>query len=206
VKFLVFLVVVLAVAFFVADTIAENTAEKRIEERLASSVENAEGLEVDVTGALFLPQLLGGGFNEVEVSIDSIERGGLAVNDVHVGLRDVAFSLGDLLKNTGAVTVDGGTGRASISEGSLNAALQREGIKGEIALDETATVTVQGMSAKVEDVSVDRSGTVTFSAPPLEPFGLTLPDTLAGVRYSGARVSGNRLLVNLRVRRGSVDL
>ena len=205
-KVLLFLLVVLTAAFFVADRIAENTAEKRIEERLASSVENAEGLQVDVTGALFLPQVLSGGFDEVTVSIDSIERRGLTVDDLRVALRDVEFSLGDLLKDAGAVTVGGGKGRGSISERSLNAALPRGGVEAEIVLDQAATATVQGVSAEVEEISVDKSGTIIFDAPPLPPFGLDLPATVASIRYSGARVSNNRLVVDLRVRRGSLNL
>ncbi len=205
-KFLLFLLVVLVGAFFVADTIAEDTAETRIEERLASSVEDAAGLEVDVTGALFLPQLFGGGFDEVQVSIDTIERRGLVVDDVRVALRDLSFSVDDLLKNAGAVRVEGGRGRASISERSLNATLRREGVDVEIVLDQAATATVQRMSAEVENISVDNDGTIVFSAPPLPPFSLDLPPTLASVIYDGARVSNNRLVLDLRVRKGSLNL
>ena len=204
-KWLLFLLIVLAAAFFIADFVAENTAEKRIEERLASSVENAEGLEVDVGGGLFLPQLFGGGFEEIDVSIDSIQRGGLRVDDVGFVLKDVEFSLDDLAGGGGAVTVGGGRGRAFIAQRSLDTALRREGIEAEITLDDNATVTAQGVSGQVEEISVE-GDSVVFAAPPLEPLRLDLPDTVASLRYSGARVQGNRLVLSLTVPKGKVDL
>lgn len=204
-KWLLFLLLVVVVAFFVADVVARNTAEKRVEERLASSVESANGLEVNVGGTLFLPQLFSGSFDEIEVSIDSIERGGLTVDDVEISLRDVDFSFGDLMDDSGAVTVRGGGGRALISERSLSEALRRDGVEAEIRLDGGATISAAGRSAEVQDVSVD-NGAVVFSAPPLEPLRVDLPATLASVRYSGASVQGDHLVVRLRVGRGKVDL
>lgn len=204
-KWLLGLLLVLGVAFFVADFVAENTAEKRVEERLASSVENADGLEVDIRGGLFLPQLFGGTFEQIEVSIDSIERGGLAVDDVRFVLRDVDFSLGDLMGGGGAVTVGRGRGRALVGQQSLDAAVRREGIEADIVLDDRATVTARGVSGRVQRISVE-GDSVVFAAPPLQPLRLDLPDTVAGVRYSGARVEGDRLVLSLTVPKGKVDL
>ena len=204
-KWLLGLLLVLVVGFFVADFVAERTAEKRVEERLAFSVENAESLEVDVGGGLFLPQLFGGSFEEIAVSIDSLERGGLTVDEVRFTLRDVEFSLDDLMGGGGAVTVGGGRGRASIAQKSLDAAIRREGIEADIVLDNSATVTARGLSGRVEEISVE-GDSVVFSAPPLEPLRLDLPDTVADVRYSGARVVGNRLVLSLIVPKGKVDL
>ncbi len=204
-KWLLGLLLVLVVAFFIADFVAENTAEKRVEERLASSVENAEGLEVDVGGGLFLPQLFGGGFEEIEVSVASIKRGGLRVDDVRFVLRDVDFSLDDLTGGGGGVTVGGGRGRAFVGQESLDAALRRAGIAADIVLDDRATVTARGVSGQVERISAEGDSLV-FEAPPLEPLRLDLPDTVASVRYSGARVQGNRLVLSLIVPKGKVDL
>lgn len=205
-KFLLFLLAVILVALFVADTIARNTAEDRVESRLASSVEAAEGLEVEVGGILFLPQLFTGGFDKVVVSMDAIERGGVTVQDVRITLRDLEFSLGDLLSNEGAVSVRGGRGRAVISEASVNEALRAEGIQAEIELDGSASISAGGRSAEVQDISVDESGGVVFDAPPLEPLRLELPATLERVRYSDARVRGKRLVISLDVSGGSLNL
>ena len=204
-KWLWGLLLVLVVGFFIADSVAERTAEKRVEERLASSVENAESLEVDVGGGLFLPQLFGGSFDEITVSIDSLERGGLTVDDVRFTLRDVEFSLDDLMGGGGAVMVGGGRGRASIGQESLDAAIRREGIEADIVLDNSATVTARGLSGRVEEISVE-GASVVFRAPPLEPLRLDLPDTVADVRYRGARVLGSRLVLSLTVPKGKVDL
>ena len=204
-KWLLGLLLVLVVGFFIADFVAENTAEKRVEERLASSVEEAKNLDVDVGGGLFLPQLFGGSFEEIAVSIDSIERGGLTVDDVRFTLRDVEFSADDLMGGGGAVSVGGGRGRAVIGQESLDAAIRRKGIEAEIVLDNSATVTARGVSGRVEQISVE-GDTVVFRAPPLEPLRLDLPDTVADVRYSGARVLGNRLVLSLTVPKGKVDL
>ena len=204
-KWLLFLFIVLTAAFFVADFVAENTAEKRIEERLTASVENAEGLEVDVGGGLFLPQLFGGGFDEIEVAIVSIQRGGLRVDDVSFVLRDVGFSLGDLAGGGGGVTVGGGRGRAFVAQRSLDAALRREGVEADITLDNRATVTARGVTGQVEKISVE-GDSIVFAAPPLDALRLDLPDTVASLRYSGARVQGNRLVLSLTVPKGKVDL
>ena len=99
----------------------------------------------------------------------------------------------------------GGRGRAFVAQRSLDAALRREGVEADITLNNGATVTAQGVSGQVEEISVE-GDSVVFTAPPLEPLRLDLPETVASLRYSGARVQGKRLVLALTVPKGKVDL
>ncbi len=198
---------ILVAGFFVADTVAENTAEKRAEERIERSIPQGRGISVDVQGGLFLPQLLGGGFETMLVTADEVRRGGLPVEDLSITFRDVSFSPSDLMAGEGALRVSGGRGTAAISERALNAALADEGVEAEVVLDGEAALSAGGRSAALDRLTLDDEGRrVVFSAPPLEPLSLALPSAFASVNYSDVRVEGDHLVVELTVARGKVEL
>ncbi len=198
---------VLLIGFFVADTVAEKTAESRAEERIAAAVPQADGLSVDVQGALFLPQLLGGSFDRMLVTADEVRRGGVSVEDLALTFRNVSFSLGDLMSGAGALTVTGGSGTATISERAVNQALAEEDVDAEVALAERVSLTAGGRTATVENVTLAESGKqVLFSAPPLEPLALDLPRSLASVEYTDVAVEHDRLVLSLTIAKGKVEL
>ncbi len=204
---LLIVLAVLAAGFFVADTVAENTAEARAQERLERAIPQADGVSVDIGGALFLPQLFGGGFETMVVSADEVRRRGLRVEDLILTFRDVSFSASDLLAGDGALSVSGGRGRAAISEQAVNAALAEEGLEVEVVLDGQASVEAAGRTVPIEELTVDdEARQLVFSAPPLEPFALDLPTALESVGYRGVRVEGDHLVVELTVSRGKVEL
>lgn len=187
-----------------ADLGARSVAEDRIESRLASSFEGERGLEIEVGGTFFVPQVLSGEFESITASADSIRRDGLALRDVEIRFRTVEVSLSNLMDGKGALSVAGGSGSGSITERSLNAGLRRAG-SDVVELGDTATVSTPEGTVEVDDVSVD-GDTLTLSAGGDEVVSIPLPAPPAGVGYSDVRVSGGRLLLELDVPEGTLEL
>lgn len=195
-KLLITLVVLLLLGA-VADVIAEETAETKIADRLEGSIDGADPVDVELQGRPFLLQAVRGNFNGLEITVGSVQRQGVAVQDVNLVLRDVEFSLGQLLED-GEVKVGGGDGSGAISERALNAALRREGVSARVSLDGSrATVSVGGLDQPVDSVAVADGG-LEFTASNAGGLRLTLPDLLPSrdrVRYTDARVEGGRVVL-----------
>jgi hypothetical protein len=204
---LLIVLALLVIAFVVADRVAQNVAQARIEERLASSSQGAEDVQVEFGGGLFLPQVFRGDLEEVTVSAGSLQRRGVRIDELELTLRRVSFTVGGLLGGTGDVRVQGGSGRATVSEEAVEAAVRREGVDAQVRLNGQVTITMQGVSGTVEELEIDpEAGALVLRAPPLETLLLRLPETIGSVGYSGATVEGNELILNLRVRRGTIEI
>jgi hypothetical protein len=204
---LLIVLALLVIAFVVADRVAQNVAQARIEERLASSIQGAEDVQVEFGGGLFLPQVFRGDLEEVTVSAGSLQRRGVRIDELELTLRRVSFTVGGLLGGTGDVRVQGGSGRATVSEEAVEAAVRREGVDAQVRLNGQVTITMQGVSGTVEELEIDpEAGALVLRAPPLETLLLRLPETIGSVGYSGATVEGNELILNLRVRRGTIEI
>jgi hypothetical protein len=205
-KLLIFLVL-LVIAFVVVDRAAQNLAQTRVEERLASSIRGAQNVQVDIGGGLFLPQVLRGRLEEVTVAVGSVQRRGVRIDELDLTLRRLSFTLGGLLTGTGDVRVQGGSGRALVSEAAVEAAVRREGIDAQVKLDDGATITMRGISGTVERLTIDpEAGALVLSAPPLETLLVRLPEPLGSVGYSDVTVEGDRLVLDLSVRKGTIEI
>lgn len=197
---------VLVLLAVVADVVAEETAETRIGKRLSSSIEGAGTAEVEVRGRPFLLQVVRGSFSGLDVHLASVQRGGIEVEDVELALRDVEFSVGELVDGSGDVQVDGGRGSGKIDQRSLNAALQREGLDARVSLNgNRATASVAGREADVEGVAIAGGALEFRSAAFLGDARIPLPLFLEGIDYRDARVQDSRVVVSLELPQTSLD-
>ena len=117
------LVVVLGTAalLWAADGIARIGAQSL----LARAVQQQTGAEqlptVRVRGALFLPQVVRGRYDDVEVDLASVGSGPLRLRDVHADLRDVRLPFHDVLvRDVHRVRVGRATEEATLSWDDLN--------------------------------------------------------------------------------------
>ncbi|HJR44151.1 MAG TPA: DUF2993 domain-containing protein [Actinomycetota bacterium] len=196
---------VLVGGVLLADLGARTVAEDRIQSRLASSFEGERGLEIAIGGTFFVPQVLSGEFERIEVSADAIRRQGLALRDVEIGFRRVEVSLSNLMAGEGAVTVAGGLGSGVVSAGSLEVALRRSGADVDVELGDAVTLTTGGVSAEVQDVSLE-GNTLTLTPTGIDPLSVELPSPPAGVGYAEARIEDGRLVLELDVPEGTLEL
>lgn len=188
-----------------ADLGARNFAEDRIESRLASSSEGERGLEVEIGGTFFVPQVFSGEFESLGVSAVAVRREGVALKKLDIEFRSLEVSLSNLMDGKGAVTVAGGRGSAVVPAASLEAGLRSRGIDAEVGAGDGLTVTVAGVAARVEDVSLD-GNTLTLTAEGVEPLAVELPPPPPGVDYADARIENGRLVLELDVPEGSLEI
>lgn len=202
---LLIVLIVLVGGLLLADLGARSFAEDRIESRLASSFEGERGLEVEIGGTFFVPQVFSGEFESLGVSADAVRREGVALRDLEIRFRSLEVSLSNLMDGEGAVTVAGGTGRGIIPAASLEAGLRRRGIDAEVNLGDALTVTVAGVAAEVQDVSLD-GNTLTLTASGIDPLSVELPSPPPGVSYAEARIENGRVVLELDVPEGTLGI
>lgn len=183
----------------VSDVVAEETAETNLSDRLEDSIDSADSVEVELQGRPFLLQAVRGDLEGLEIRIGSVQREGVSVRDVNLTLRDVAFSLGQVIEEGDPeLEIGGGDGSGAITQSALNAALSREGVAARISLDGSrATVSAGGIDQPVDSVDVADGG-LEFTAPNAGGLRLTLPSLLPSrhrVRYTDARIEGGRVLL-----------
>lgn len=201
--------VVLLLLGAVADVVAEEVAEARIADRLEGSIEGVDSVDVELQGRPFLLQAVRGDLAGLEIRMDSVKREGVSVQDIDLTLREVTFSLGQVIEDgEPEVKVGGGDGRGAISERALNAALRREGVGASISLDGgRATVSVGGVDQPVDSVAVSDGG-LEFTAPDAAGLRLTLPELLPSrqsIHYTDARVEDDRILLFFDLPATSLD-
>lgn len=190
------------------DVVAEEMAESRLEERLSASIDGSERVEIELQGRPFLMQAVQGSFEGLEIRFGSLQRRGIEVVDVRLALRDLEFSVREVLEGTGRVQVGGGHGRGSITQRALNVALAREGVDATISLaGDSAAVSAAGVEAPVDAVAV-RDGGLEFSSEPVGALRIALPDLLPTrdqVGYRSAQIQGARLVVLLELPATALD-
>ncbi|MFW6638679.1 DUF2993 domain-containing protein [Nocardiopsis algeriensis] len=217
-KFLVVLLVLLAVLVVAADMGGRSLAQSMIAQQISQRMEMSEEPEVSIEGWAFLPQALGGTYEELNIRATSATLGEVTAEQIEITASDVEAPLADLLSTPNVVA---GTleGTAVLPYSFVNPYLP-EGvtvstengsprISGTVALAdfgisvpveaapeitvEEGTILVTPTDVQVGDAPVDVSGMVadmiTFSFPmPELPYGLAL--TGAESIPGGLRITG----------------
>jgi hypothetical protein len=194
---LLLLLVVLAVT---ADVLARRTAEDQVAERLRRTLDLSSDPEVSMDGMPFLADLFRGDISRIVMSSDDVRSPDVTFDDVEIEMRNVRFSLGDVVDGTGRVTVKRGEGRAEISEGNLNDALAEAGAPFTIAL------TSQGVTASSEQAGVEASGNVTVQdnalavgAEGLSSVPLQLPSLGGRVSYESVSLADGKATLEFSI-------
>ena len=92
-----------------------------------------------------------------------------------------------------------------IPASSLKAGLQRQGIDADVDVGDGLTVTVAGVAAQVENVSLD-GNTLTLAATGADPLSVELPSPPPGVDYADATIEGGRVVLELDVPEGTLEI
>jgi len=107
-------------------------ARHRAESAVADTIQAATGVTarptVDVHGAFFLPQVVRGVYDDVDITVDGLTSGPLQVDHLQASLTGVHLSFHDVLvQSYGPLYIEGSTERALLSYDDLNAYLAATG-------------------------------------------------------------------------------
>lgn len=199
--------VILAVIFVAGDFAARAFAEKKAADQLQTRLGLSSPPSVGFSGWPFLVHAFSGSFPAVHVSADRLDAKGITFSDLRLDLKDVTFSMRDILNGKArAVQAEGGTGTISISESSLNQVLGDAGAPFDVNLSAgTATADIPGVGSQSVNVSV-AAGTLTLGAPGLpSPFSIALPQVLDSLTYETGRITDSAVLLQVKLGRTSLQ-
>ena len=200
-KLLVVLVLLLLLAV-VADVFAKQVAEEQIARRLRRTFDLSEEPSVTVGGVPFLLNVVRGEISSIEMTGDRVRSEDVRLDDVEVVIHDVRFSLSQVVDGSGEVRASGGEGTASISEASLNDALETAGAPFTLALSSggvTATSSDGGTEAAAEVML--QGNALSVSAEGFPPIVLDLPSLGGRVTYDEVSTEENRAALDFTVQR-----
>ena len=131
-RFLVVFGIAVAVLLLLAGIFVYAVLPGVIENRISANLQGRYGLEeepaVEVSSSSFPPELLWGRIDRVEVSIDRLTRGGLALRDVRVDLEDVDVSVRSLLGGNVEREIGYAALRAEVPEVEINTYLRENNL------------------------------------------------------------------------------
>ena len=195
-KVLLLLVIVVLVAAVVGDVAAKQVAEKRIASQVEDSLDGVSGVEAQITAFPFLPSLVSGELDELQLDIARVRSGGVAVTELQVDLETLEFDPVDVFAGGGAIRVERGEGHVFASAAAISRALRRSGADARVNFEgSTASVSAQGQTFQVGEVQVT-DGALVFDLP-TGPVTLEIPATFGSLRYESARVEDGRLRIEI---------
>lgn len=113
---------------WVADLLARLAAEKLVAQALQEQIGTLEEPVVTVRGPFFLPQVLRGRYDDVELSMEGVTSGPLRIVSVDARLEDVYLSFHDLLRgDADRMLITGTEAEAFLSYDDINRYLDLSG-------------------------------------------------------------------------------
>ena len=221
------LVLVLAGVLWGADVLARAGARSLVADAVQERTGVVEPPEVQIHGALFLPQVVRGVYDRVDVRVSGVESGPLRLQEVDAELRDVHLPLHDVLvRDVRRIVVESTVQRASLTYEDLDRYLEvtgrpltvAPGQGGEVTLTGALEVLGQDVRASVDASLAARDGELEISPTQLRTgsdgldrasqlllqqrltFVVPLQSLPFGVEVTGVDVDERRLLVRARGR------
>lgn len=194
-KKLLVLVLVLLGLLVVGDRWVEGYAEERIAAELQSSFDDSGAAQVELSGFPITLRLLTGSIPKVEIRSSSLERQGMAFEDVRMTLEDVSFSLAQIASGEiRSVLVGSGAGRVTLPPTDLVRAFgAAAGF--DIELDESGLRVKVGPVEGTAQLALDGTELV-LRAPRLgRSFRVDLPRFVDGLQYRSVRVDGAEVVL-----------
>ena len=185
-KLLIALVLLLLLVV-VADVFAKQVAEEQIARRLRRTFDLSEEPSVAVGGVPFLLNIVRGEISSIEMTGDRVRSEDVRLDDVEVRIHDVRFSLSQVVDGSGQVRAAGGDGTASISEASLNDALETAGAPFSLNLSDAGVTARSGDAEAAADVSLEGNA-LSISADGYPAVVLDLPSLGGRVTYDEVSV------------------
>lgn len=184
--------------------VAERWLEGRVEEAL--TLESRPDLAIG--GFPFLTQFVRGEYESVEATLEEFSFGGVRLDQVTIGLRNVAFNQADVLAGrAGTIRIREGSGTVEIGEEAFSEFLRDQEVPVSVEFrggtvhattriqaggqEATATaagpILLDGQTLVFEPREVDVEG--SFGVPPAAlSFSVELPPLFQGMRYQRIRV------------------
>lgn len=201
-------IVVLLLLAVAVDVGLRLLAQRWLEDRVQQALALERRPDLDIGGFPFLVQFARGEVEQVDVTLRDLRVQGLHLDEVTIGLRDVAFDRADVIAGRrGSVRVRRGSATVEIDEPTLNEILRDQGVPATVELlgprvRATTRIEVEGQEATASaegtlglegttlvfdpgEVSVDGA----FGVPPAAlAFRVDLPPLFPGLTYEGVGV------------------
>jgi len=165
-------VLALAAVLHGADVLARAAARSLVVRAVQERTGVAEPPEVEIHGALFLPQVVRGVYDRVDVRVSGIESGPLQLQQVDAELHGVHLPFHDVLvRDPRRIIVESAVQRASLTYDDLDRYLEvtgrpltvAPGRGGDVALTGTLEVLGQDVDASVDAALAARDGRLEVS-------------------------------------------
>jgi hypothetical protein len=118
----------LLLVIWATDWLARRGAESLVARALQEQTGTVERPSVEVRGAFFLPQVLRGRYDEVDIAMEGVTSGPLRIDSVQAELSDVYLSFHDLLyRNTDDLVIAETQAEALLTYEDLNRYLELTG-------------------------------------------------------------------------------
>lgn len=193
--FLVLVTIVLVAAVGV-DVAAKQLAQDRIGDQVEDSIEGAGEVDAAIGGFPFLPTLLSGRIDELQLHISRVRTRALVVSDLELNLESLEFDPVEAFAGSGEIRVERGGGHAYATAAAVTRALRRAGVDATIEFrGSEAEISAAGRTQTVGSVRV-RDGKLLFEVP-TGSLSLDIPGTFESVRYESARVEDGRLRIEI---------
>lgn len=197
-KVLLVLVTAVLVVGVGVDVAAKQLAQNRIADQVEDSIEGVSEVDAEIGGFPFLPALLSGRIDELQLHIPRVRTRGLAVSEVELSLEGLEFDPVEAFAGSGEVRVETGDGHAYATSAAVTRALKRAGVDATIEFrGSVAEVTAAGRTQRVGSVQI-RAGELLFDLP-TGPLALEIPATFDSARYDSARIENGRLRIEITV-------
>ena len=197
----VVIVVVLLGLLFVADLLlraaAENAAATFIDKRIAEKVEP----EVGLGGFPFLASLLSGSFDEVTVAVPQATKGLLVAEDIRLTFVDVKLEALEVLAGRGDLRAESLTGRAIISEQTVNQIVNDQALELSVTIEDGAVMLSRGELSVPATAVVARNTLFISASEVMEPIEVPLPDLIPEIKFTSLEARAGRLVLGIRAGR-----
>lgn len=176
-----------------ADWLARRAAESVLAGTVQQETGTSEPPSVDVHGTFFLPQVLRGRYDRVDIAAEGLVSGPLRIDSLDARLTDVHLSFADLLRGrTDRIVIGSSEERALLTYADLNRYLELTGRPFDIAPAEDGGLELTG-TVEVLDQTLDASADARLST---EDGALLVEPTRVGAARELDRIS--RLLLGER--------
>jgi LmeA-like phospholipid-binding len=199
---LIFLVLlILAIG---ADVLARRTAEDQVAQRLQKKLSLSSEPSVSMSGLPFLVDLLRGEIEVVEMTGDQIRSEDMTIDEIEVEMREVHFSVADVIDGSGRINVRSGDGQATVTQSDLNAALAGVGAPFTVDLTSDGLVAASDGGEVQGDIALD-GGSLSVSGEGLPTVPLDLPSLGGIVRFESVALADGRVTIALTISRMSLQ-
>jgi LmeA-like phospholipid-binding len=205
----------IAVAIVIGFLVVGDSALRHFEEtQVATSIKNSLDLsskpDVSLYGFPFAFELVRGKISSATIAANRITAGSVTFSDIHVALRSLRFSIGQLVTGKlDAIHASRGAGHASITTVSANKFLHAHGAPFQVSFERGRTIAKLGpLSAGINVSMVVTNGNLVISpgSSSLPQLSIPLPAIFQNLSYGAVRAGTGRLILQFRLLHPTLDL